>query len=313
MHLFIRFFIGMVFLALFACTSVPPSAVRDGVPIMVYRGGALQHDGPLDIQDHYSFRFVDKWRISFSWLSGPVEVAGCSGLWLNSFRRLQIQSELSHELNPPFLKKDNRLYMLGENNGKWSLSEPRERVYGTDREGKFTGYSAFCGDGFKDSFDNLRLYIVQPDPAKRTSDWIEGAQAVTINGLHWLHKEMPIQNWEGTQQLNAPIEYWVLKIPDTQYWMMLRFSASSGSKYGRGAGAHPEKHRRLLDLFHQIIESVKLDPITPINMDSFTEAAAENQRQKALSEQMLTSEEKMIRLHCITEGSIWRAFDPRCR
>jgi len=234
----------------------------------VYRGGrGLLVEGPLDIQEHFSFRFADKWRISHSWLSGPVELDGCSGYPNNSFRRLGGFGGLGNEQNPPFVEKNNTLYIVSEHKGSWSLSNRREAIYGTDRDGKFTGYSAFCGAGFKDSFDNLRLYIVQPDPAKGTSDWIEGAKAVTINGLHWLHKEIPIQNWEGTQQLNAPIEYWVLKIPDSQYWMMLRFSASSGSKYGRGAGAHPEKHRKLLDLFHQIIRSVKLEPITPIDID----------------------------------------------
>jgi hypothetical protein len=30
----------------------------------VYRGGQLVQEGPLDIHDRYSFRFVDKWRIS---------------------------------------------------------------------------------------------------------------------------------------------------------------------------------------------------------------------------------------------------------
>ncbi|WP_028990614.1 hypothetical protein RG903_06335 [Thermithiobacillus tepidarius DSM 3134] len=43
----------------------------------VYRGGVLMQPGPLGIQEHYSFRFVDKWRISHNWLSGPVELRGC--------------------------------------------------------------------------------------------------------------------------------------------------------------------------------------------------------------------------------------------
>jgi hypothetical protein len=81
---------------------------------------------------------------------------------------------------------------------------------------------------------------------------------------------MPIRDWsDSRERFAAPIEYWVLKIPDTQYWMMLRFSASSGSKYGLGAGAHPEKHQRLLELFHKIVASVKLEPITPIDLDRF--------------------------------------------
>jgi len=81
-------------------------------------------------------------------------------------------------------------------------------------------------------------------------------------------RKIPIQNWsESRERASAPIEIWVLKIPDTQYWMVLRFASSIGGNLGMGTKAHPEKHRKLLDLFHQIIRSVKLEPITPIDID----------------------------------------------
>jgi hypothetical protein len=92
---------------------------------------------------------------------------------------------------------------------------------------------------------------------------------------------MPIRDWsDSRERFAAPVEYWVLKIPDTQYWMMLRFSASSGSKYGLGAGAHPEKHQRLLELFHKIVASVKLEPITPIDLDRFLHGCDEGDARK---------------------------------
>jgi hypothetical protein len=47
---------------------------------------------------------------------------------------------------------------------------------------------------------------------------------------------------------------------------MLRFSASSTSKFGLGADVHPEQHQRLLELFQKIVKSVKLEPITPIDI-----------------------------------------------
>jgi hypothetical protein len=236
----------------------------------VFRGGEQVQKGPLDIQDHYSFRFMDKWRISHAWLSGPVELRGCQGYPSNSFRRLGGYADLGYERNPPFVEKGDVLYIVSEHEGNWSLSDRREKIYGTDREGKFEMFSPFCGHVFKNSLDSLALYIVRPDPAKGTNEWIEGAKPVTINGLRWLHKEIPIQDWsESRERLSAPIEYWVLKIPQTQYWMMLRFSASSSSKFGLGAKAHPEKHQRLLELFHGIVKSVKLEPITPIDIDYF--------------------------------------------
>jgi hypothetical protein len=132
--------------------------------------------------------------------------------------------------------------------------------------GEFKGYSPFCFQGFKDSLDSINLYIVRPDPSKGTDEWIEDAKPIVVNGLRWLHKEIPIRDWsQSRERLSAPIEYWVLKIPDTRYWMMLRFSASAST--GIGALAYPEKHKKLLDLFHQIIQSVTLEPITPINID----------------------------------------------
>jgi hypothetical protein len=240
----------------------------------VYRGGQLVQEGPLDIQDRYSFRFVDKWRISHAWLSGPVDIRPCGYGIGNPFSNRPGFERLGGELNAPMFERDGQLFDVGSHyktNELLVSPVDREKIYGTNRDGKFEGYSPFCGQVFaKDSRDGLGLYLVKPDSAKGTDEWIEGAQPVTINGLQWLHKEIPIRDWsESRERSYAPIEYWVLKIPDTQYWMLLRFSAStgSGSKFGLGANFHPEKHKRLLDLFHRIVESVKLEPITPINID----------------------------------------------
>lgn len=238
----------------------------------VYRGGQRMQEGPLDIQEHYSFRFVDKWRISHSWLSGPLELRRCQGYPSNSFRRLGGYGDLGYEQNSLFVERAGLLYVVSEHKGDWSLSNRREKVYGTNRDGQFEDFLPFCVHFFRDSLDGIGLYIVKPDHAKGTDEWVEGTKPVTINGLQWLHKKIPIRDWSASrEQLAGPIEYWVLKIPDTQYWMMLRFSSSSGSQLGLGADAHPEKHQRLLDLFHKIVESVKLEPIAPINIDHLLE------------------------------------------
>lgn len=233
-----------------------------------YRGGVLVQPAPLDIQDHYSFRFADKWRISHQWLSGDVEIEGCQGYLLNPFRLKKVKSELENERNSPFVERNGKLYRVVEHQGKWWLSNTRQSINGMNRFGEFKGYSSFCYHGFKDSLDLINLFIVEPDSSKGTDEWIKGAKPITINGLNWLHKEIPMQDWsKSRERLSAPIEYWVLKIPDTPYWMMLRFSASSSSTDGLGALAHPEKHQRLLNLFHQIVKSVTLEPITPVNID----------------------------------------------
>ncbi len=241
-----------------ACTTPEPE---------VYRGGVLIHEGPLDIHEHHSFRFVEKWRISHSWLSGPTEVWPCrySG---NPGAHYAEWKALAGESNSPIYEIDNRLFSVSRYKNQTQLYRlSDEKICGTNPNGEFRGFSPFCGHGFKDSLDGVALLIIKPDPAKGTDAWIEGAKPVTINGLHWLHKEIPIKDWsESREQFAAPIEYWVLKIPDTQYWLVLRFSASSGKKFGLGAGAHPEKHQRLLNLFHQIVHSVRLEPITPVDI-----------------------------------------------
>lgn len=288
------------------------STAKEG---QVYRGGVPIYERPLDIQDHYSFLFVNKWRISHAWLGGPTELRPCS-YGGNLFKRLGEYGALEVEKNEPLIEKDGIIYDFYEHRGKIFLSHPRERIYGTNPQGEFKGYSPFCGHGFKDSLDFVVLFIIKPDSAKGTDEWIEGAKPVTINGLNWLHKELPIQDWSRSKEkLASPTDYWVLKIPDTSYWMVLRFSASSGeaSKYPMGAIHHPEKHSLLQNLFRKIVESVRLEAITPIDMDSLIETAAENRRQKELAEQKLTPEEKKNQLHCIAIGSISRAFDSRCK
>ncbi|MBN9358409.1 MAG: hypothetical protein J0I15_18330 [Herbaspirillum huttiense] len=234
----------------------------------VYRGGQLIHPAPLGIEDQYSFRFVDRWKISHRWLSGPTHLRGCAGYPLNPFRRLGGYGELGAEINAPIVERNGHLSFVGEHNQKWTLNEYREAFYGLDGYGKFTRFSALCGAAFSDSLDAMGLYIVKPDPAKGTDQWVTDAKEVTINGLRWRHKEIPIQDWsESRESLSGPIEFWVLEIPETKYWLALRFSATSSAKFGMGADAYPEKHRRLLELFREIVQSVRLEPISPINID----------------------------------------------
>lgn len=236
----------------------------------VYRGGERVFAAPLGIEEHYSFRFVDKWRISHDWLSGPLELRGCQGYLLNTFRLLGGYGPLGLERNAPLIEKNDILYFVSEHKGIFRLVSPRERIYGTNRDGEFVDFLHFCGHVFRDSMDGIGLYIVKPDPAKGTDDWIKGADRITINGLHWLRKTLPIRDWsESRGRLSAPIEIWVLKIPDTPYWLKLSFASNSGatSKYNAGAIAFPEKHQLLLELFHDIVASVRLDPIEPISID----------------------------------------------
>ncbi|MGN6701769.1 MAG: hypothetical protein ACTHKB_02250, partial [Burkholderiaceae bacterium] len=108
---------------------------------------------------------------------------------------------------------------------------------------------------------------------KGTDAWVAGATPVTLHGLKWLHKDVPIQDWSNSRErLAAPIEYWVLPIPQTRYWLALIFSSSESASPGMGANIYPDKHRYLLQLFHEIVDSVTLEPITPVDIGYLLDA-----------------------------------------
>lgn len=123
-----------------------------------------------------------------------------------------------------------------------------------------TGYKPFCGQFFLTSRNGLVLWILKPHPAKGTDAWIENAVPTRINGLTWLVKKMPPED-VGPYGPAKTIESWTLKIPQTPYWLHLEFSGSLESVMEHGA-----EYQRLLALFHQIVESIKLEPIAPADI-----------------------------------------------
>ena len=245
-----------------SCSSTPEGT---------YRGGVLVQPGPLAIQDHYAFRFVEKWRISHAWLSGPVEINYCRYSRRDNNRGEDRFFEIDGVLKIESVSGDPR------DKGKKFISNRDEWVYGTNsRTGEFTGYSAFCTHSFLDLWTAVSVLLIKPDPAKRTDEWIAGTKPVMVNGLRWLRKDIPIedysQNKKGEKDI-APVEIWVLKIPDTPYWLVMRIASSTGGTgTARGSNRNPEKFARVLNLFHQRVESVKLEPITPV--DTSTRASS---------------------------------------
>ncbi len=245
----------------------------------VYRGGKLIRPEPLDIKEFNSFRFVEKWRISHRWLTGPPEIWPC-GYSGNPFADKHPSSILANETDSPIFEKDGKLFTVGmrvRNGNLYAYSVSDQKIYGTNREGKFIGYSSFCGHFFEDTLDGVYINIVEPDPAKGTDEWIKGARPVVINGLTWLRKTEPIKDWTGTRRLAGPVETWVLKIPQTKYWLRLGLSSGtleSSPKFGHlyGPKAFPEKHARIVELFHELVRSVKLEPIEPVDISVLLEA-----------------------------------------
>jgi hypothetical protein len=230
-------------------------------PEGTYRGGVLVQSGPLGIQDHYAFRFVERWSISHAWLSGPVDIDYCR------YSRRDAQFEDRFVELDVILKKEIASY-VPKDKGKKFIVQQNEWIYGTNpRTGKFEGYSAFCKHTLQDIWTGMSVFLVKPDASKGTDEWITGAKPVTINGLHWLRKDIPIEDYsQNRKKWAAPIEIWVLKIPDTPYWFVMRIGGSSGGTgTAPGSNRNPEKFARVLGLFHQMVASVKLEPITPMD------------------------------------------------
>jgi len=267
----IKVVVGAAFLAagLAACVFQEPG---------FYRGGKLIRPEPLAIKEFNSFRFVEKWRISHRWLTGPPEITPCRYL-SNGFSDKKDWPALQSEPNSPMFEYRGQLVLVGKHykTSDFLISAPYEKIYGTNREGKFIGYSSFCGHFFEDTLDGVYINIVEPDPAKGTDEWIKGARPVVINGLTWLRKTEPIKDWTGTRRLAGPVETWVLKIPQTKYWLRLGLSSGtleSSPKFGHlyGPKAFPEKHARIVELFHELVRSVKLEPIEPVDISVLLEA-----------------------------------------
>lgn len=229
-----------------------------------YIGGVLLQPSSLDIKDHYAFSLVDKWRIGFSWISGPVDINYCDF----SHRYSKRGEHRFFEKNGILVKE----FIAGgkDDYGKKIIASRSEAIYGENSStGKFDNYRAFCTHTFQDIWTGISVFLVKPDPAKGTDEWVDGATTVTVNGLHWLRKDTPIEDYSrNPKKWAASIEDWVLKIPDTPYWFIIRLGGSSGGAgTAPGINRNPEKYALVLDLFHQMIESVKLEPIAPTDIN----------------------------------------------
>jgi len=225
----------------------------------IYRGGVLIRPGnPLALGDRYEFTFLDKWRISHAWLSGLPEIEYC---W---YSRKDKKTSLDRFVEIDGQLKVERVADAGDRYGQKYVSNPSRLVYGTDRDGKFVGYLPFCGHSFVDIRVNVTVALIKPDPAHGTDQMVTGAKRVTLNGLTWLHQSAQVKDEVAVaREGNALIERWVLQIPDSPYWLVMGiggFRSSDGK--GPGIDRDPEKYARLLDLFHFMVMSVQLEPIS---------------------------------------------------
>ena len=230
----------------------------------LYPGGVPPHQrtGTASIGVTYTFRFAEKWRISHVWIEG-ANIRPCE-YSRNVFRRMPGYPGLAQEMQGPMFEHDGKIYSgttFERNPDQIVFFELQTHVTGEKPNGfQSTGYRPFCGQFFLESRNGLALWIVKPDPVKGTDKWIEDAVPTSVNGRMWLVKNVPPQDLKGANELARSIEYWTLQIPDTPYWLHMRFSGSL-----RSVEEHGTEHQHLRGLFHQIVESVRLEPIAAVD------------------------------------------------
>jgi len=241
-------------LLLCACASQPEG---------VYRGGVLIQPGPLALRYQYSIQLLDKWRLSHAWIGGPVDIRYCDHSRMNGVRAEERYVEVDGWLTRFRASESSD----PKDRGKVYALVPWERVYGLNaRTREFQGsYSTLCHHTFREIWSGMSVYLIKPDPAKGTDDWISGAKPVTINGLRWLHKEIPPADYsKNREQSSAPIEHWVLPIPDSPYWFAMRLIGSTGGDGDSwGINRDPARFEEVRTIFHQMVASVRLTPLLP--------------------------------------------------
>lgn len=214
----------------------------------------------LATDNFYASRFMEKHRLSFNWLSGPG-IRNCL-IPGNVYKRLGGYGKLGDELNAPLFETAGRLSYAYKYNDRSHIEvkQLNSFVLGENSEGKFEKFRPFCSDFFSDSAIGFGLYIIEPDNRKGTSYYTDGGVPVNVNGLLWSKKTLAAER--DPKYPNAvPVEIWVLKIPDTKYWLIIKLSIRPKytlEQYGID-------YRNKLLMFHKIVESVQLDPITSID------------------------------------------------
>ncbi|RYH24027.1 MAG: hypothetical protein EON54_24675 [Alcaligenaceae bacterium] len=233
--------------------------------VNAYIGSSPTAKGPVSLGPTYSFKFIEKWRISHAWIQG-ADVGPCYYRG-NVFKRFPEYPAFAGETEGPMFERDGRIYFGGalpKNRAQIVFFELSYQFLGeSPKDRKFEGkYKPFCGQFFSTP-NGMTLSIVKPDPAKGTDEWIAGAVPTQVNGRTWLVKKLPPKDLGPTSERAQTMEYWTLKIPGTSYWMNVRFSGSR-----RSVEEYSEEHNHLLNVFHQVIDSVKLEPITPVDPTS---------------------------------------------
>ena len=236
--------------------------------------GAL--DSPVGtILDFYQFKFLNKYEVTYQW---PANAHHCK---IGSLATLNtnwgIKSEFFYV--PDIFEKDGKTWQASSVAGKFYDFDKYVRsvkvmnplfgdVNGVHQkigeEELENGFSSMCFDSWYLTSHALFVSLYKRDlktwKALNTQynpkgEWTE--QQVGNN--LWTVQEVPEQEL-APARLNASggwFQSWLLPIGDSGYTLAIELGASKESLQ------RPDAHARMKEMFHQMIEAVKIEPVQP--------------------------------------------------
>lgn len=251
-------------LLLGACTSSPTA--------VYYKNGSEYVPGVLELKQQPSFRFLERWQISFAWLSGAWGANDCH-FGKNPFGGKLEYGPLASDSSAPHWQWQNAIVApyvsdKGPFSGKLQISfygspqDPRDALtLGQTSSNGQIRYISYCSASLSESFTSASATIVNARLYKNVESLLNGAKDLRIGDNQWHVIENPISDYSDKQYGSQPLlERWVLKIPETDYWMIFTFYASKHFSFVERRDAYERSH----DLFRQAVSSVSLKPITPV-------------------------------------------------
>lgn len=241
-------------------------------PIAIgYKNGVEFIPGALQLDQRPSFRFVERWHISFAWLSGQWGANECN-FGHNPFRGKVEYGPVAFDNNAPQWQWRSaivRPYISDKKPfaGKLHIAlsgspdTPSDiRTLGHKQTSGKVSYTSYCSASLSESFTSASVKIINAKLHEDAESLVRGAKAMQIGSNQWRMIEHPLSDYPDKRYGNRPLlEQWVLEIPQTDYWMVFTFYASKQFSYTERREAYERAH----DLFRQAVSSVSLTPITP--------------------------------------------------
>jgi hypothetical protein len=236
-----------------------------------YNDGVEHVPTALALNSESSFRFLERWHISFSWFSGPAGVHACS-FGKNPFKGRMEYGEVALDKNAPHWAWKNAVvgpYIDNEQpfsgrlkimiNGDLDSPYDAITIGQLGKEGNIR-YATPCAVSLSESFTSATATFLNVKLHKNANSLVQGSNNVQIGNNRWRVVKNTVSDYPGTGYGNQPVlERWILEMPETDYWMVFTFYASKQFSYVE----RREAYERARDLFRQSIASVSIYPIAP--------------------------------------------------